>query len=94
MITKKQDCKHKHKIWVEFEWWYDGISMYACKDCWASFDRRSWQQIVDVLNGSNKYWQPTFLLKDGSYSWKSEIRKNPLHKGRTLNRIKYYDFRI
>ena len=87
-------CKSwcKEKISVEFQWWYDGISMRQCKECWTCYDRRSWLKIVTIYNdGDCEYWQPMFLLEDGSMSRMDERWHNKLHKKMKLNWIKFYN---
>lgn len=93
-VNRDVKCEHTNKEWVEFFGGYDGISMWVCKDCGMWFDRWSDLPIVVQYSTLEQYTQPMFLLSDGSMSRFSERWKNPLHKWRTLNRIRYQDFRF
>ena len=93
-VDRDVKCEHTNKEWVEFFGGYDGISMWVCKDCWMWFDRRSNLPIVIQYSTLEQYTQPMFLLSDGSMSRFGERWKNPLHKWRTLNRVRYQDFRF
>lgn len=82
-------CKSLDMVWVEFQWWYDWVSMRKCKQCWVRYDRWSGQRIIwEYTQPMFEHWQPMFLLESWAMSRLDELRINSLHKKMKLNRKK------
>lgn len=61
-------CWSKKFTWIEFRWWYDGVSCYECDNCHSKRDIYG-SIISKILAFSEEYTQPLFVLKWGWLSY-------------------------